>query len=76
MESAMLTRELQPARRALEDSNLSAGETNPIVFPVRQPGEYEQARRPKDEFVEQNLSLDTSPRLKKDLAELWEVMCD
>jgi formate hydrogenlyase transcriptional activator len=58
MESAMLTRESQLAWPGLGDNDLSDEERKPIIFPMRQAGQFEQAERPGDKSIEQNLSLE------------------
>jgi formate hydrogenlyase transcriptional activator len=58
VENAMCSRALQTAWSGPGDSNFSGGSMNLVVFPIREHREYEQAGRPKDEFVEQNLALE------------------
>jgi formate hydrogenlyase transcriptional activator len=46
------------------DSNLSSARINPIIFPSREYGQYDQAPRRTEEFAEQNLSLEDDPMIE------------
>jgi formate hydrogenlyase transcriptional activator len=62
MENAILSRTApQTPWQWPSDSNYSSAKTNPIVFPPRGYREYDEAPRPKEEFVELNLSLEDEP---------------
>jgi formate hydrogenlyase transcriptional activator len=57
---------LQTPWQGPTDSNLSGARTNPIVFPSREDQQYDQAPRRKEDFCEQNLSLQDEPVIEED----------